>query len=144
MIHASDFRARYEESDQMGFIHHSNYIVWMELARIDLLREHGIDYRGLEKQGLLLPVVEIYSKYVSPAYFDDNIKVIAAFTKISLVKIRVDYLIYRNDNILVSYGYTLHCFITKENKKPIKIPSIVYDKIFIDEKALEWISWSDK
>lgn len=140
MIHVSEFRARYEESDQMGFIHHSNYIVWMELARIDLLRDCGIDYRELEEQGILLPVIDVYCKYVLPTYFDDKIRVHAAFTQVSFAKMRVDYLIYRDNKDLLSYGHSGHGFITKAEKKPIKIPEFLVKKICIDNDALKWIS----
>ena len=138
MIQITRIRARYEESDQMGFIHHSNYVVWMELARMNLLRECGINYRELETKGFILPVTKIVAKYISPAYFDDEIQIHAAFTSISKVKIRVDYLVFRNEKELLCYGYTEHCFLTKEAKKAIRIPEPIYEKLKLSKTAINW------
>ncbi len=140
MINITKIRACYEESDQMGFIHHSNHTIWMELARMNLFRDCGVNYRELETKGILLPVTKVFTKYVSPAYFDDEIRVHAAFTKITRAKIRVDYLIFRDENELLCYGYTEHCFILKETKKPVKIPEDILNKMKISEDAKNWIT----
>jgi acyl-CoA thioester hydrolase len=138
MVKITKIRARYEESDQMGFIHHSNHIVWMELARMNLFRECGINYRELETKGYILPVTKVVTKYVSPAYFDDEIEIHAAFSRISYAKIRADYLIFRNENDLLCYGYTEHCFLTKEAKRPVRIPEGVYEKLKLSKTVMSW------
>lgn len=138
MFHTTRIRARYEESDQMGFIHHSNHIVWIEQARMDLFRECGINYKELEANGFLLPVIKAVLKYVSPAYFDDEILVQAAFTKVSHAKIKIEYQMFRNSRELLCYGYTEHCFLTKEAKKPIPIPEDVKRKLKLSRSAMEW------
>ncbi len=86
MVNITKIRARYEENDQMGFIHHSKHIVWMELARMNLFRECGVSCRELETNGILLPVTQVITKYASPAYFDNEVYIHAAFTKISHAK----------------------------------------------------------
>ena len=65
-------RAQYHETDQMGIIHHSNYVKWMEEARIRFLEEMGIDYRRLEESGIISPIVGISVQYKKTVRFDDE------------------------------------------------------------------------
>ncbi len=67
----STVRVRYAETDQMGVAHHGAYIPWFEEARIEWLRACGISYRDLERQGILMPVVEVANTYKRPLRFDD-------------------------------------------------------------------------
>ena len=66
-----EFRVRYCETDQMGIVHHPNYLVWFENGRIDLLHQCGISYSQMEKKNEYFPVVSVASKYYIPAKFDD-------------------------------------------------------------------------
>jgi len=74
-IGETTIRVRYAETDQMGIAHHSNYLIWCELARTDYMRERGVGYRDLEEGGLLLPVVDARLRYRSVAKFDDLLTV---------------------------------------------------------------------
>lgn len=67
------FRVRYAESDQMGYAHHSAFIVWFEAGRIEWLRAKGVSYRELETQGILMPVIEVHVEYRRPLRFDDEV-----------------------------------------------------------------------
>ena len=75
-----EHHAQYYETDQMGIVHHSNYIRWFEEARIDWMRHCGISYREMEKQGIIVPVLEVEATYRQMVHFDDlvDIKVTAA------------------------------------------------------------------
>jgi len=70
-----EFRVRYAETDQMKVVHHRNYLVWCELGRTDLIRMLGTSYAEIEKQGVLLAVVEANLRYHAPARYDDKIRV---------------------------------------------------------------------
>ena len=70
-----EFRVRYAETDQMKVVHHRNYLVWCELGRTDLIRMLGTSYADIEKQGILLAVVEATLRYHAPARYDDLIRV---------------------------------------------------------------------
>ena len=61
----------------MGIVYYANYLVWFEVARTDLLREHGWTYREMEEAGFALPVVEAHCEYRSPARYDDDIEIAA-------------------------------------------------------------------
>ena len=69
-------RVRYAETDQMGVVYHANYLVWMEIGRVEALREHGFHYKDLEGEaGIALAVVEAQCRYIYPARYDDEILV---------------------------------------------------------------------
>src|SRR5580700_4209940 len=69
-------RARYAETDQMGIVYHANYLIWMEVARVEYCRALGFDYREMEiGDGVLLAVCESHCRYLSPARFDEEISI---------------------------------------------------------------------
>lgn len=74
-VTAVELRVRYAETDQMGVVHHANYLVWCEAARTDHLRRRGVSYRTLEAGGLRLPVIEARLRYRAPARYDDVVRV---------------------------------------------------------------------
>ena len=65
-------KAQYHETDQMGIIHHSNYVKWMEEARIDFMKELGFGYGEVEKRGIVSPVAGVSVSYKKPVLFDDD------------------------------------------------------------------------
>ena len=67
----SSLKVRYSETDQMGFVHHSNYLKYFELARLDWLSKLGISYKKIEENGILFPVIYSEIKYLFPLKFDD-------------------------------------------------------------------------
>jgi len=71
--HRLGLRVRYAESDQMGYAHHGAYVIWLETARIELMRAQGESYRALEASGVLMPVVECRVRYRRPLRFDDEV-----------------------------------------------------------------------
>lgn len=76
-----NFRVRYCETDQMGIVHHPNYLIWFENGRIDLLHKCGISYSQMEVRNEYFPVVSVASKYYIPAKFDDELVVKTVIVK---------------------------------------------------------------
>ena len=70
-------RVKYHETDQMGVVHHANYLHWFEEARTEYLREQGVSYRELEENGVIMPVAEVNCSYHQPAYYDEQVTIIA-------------------------------------------------------------------
>ena len=68
-------RVRYAETDQMAVVYHSNYIIWFEVGRTEMLRQLGLSYREMEEDGMVLPVVEVKCRYKHPARYDDEITI---------------------------------------------------------------------
>lgn len=119
MAHQTEIVVRYAETDQMKVVYYANYFVWMEQARTEYLSHIGLPYNQLETEGYFLPVLEAHARYYLPARYGDKIKVTTSFTRKG-IKIRVDYKMFREDELLVE-GYTLHVF-TDTNNKPVRPP----------------------
>ena len=69
-----EHHAQYYETDQMGCVHHSNYIRWMEEARVNLMEQMGCGYKAMEASGIMSPVLEVHCQYRSMVRFDDHVK----------------------------------------------------------------------
>ena len=73
--HRVDIRVRYGETDQMGYVHHSNYALYLEEARMDLFRSIGFDCKRLEREGVIMPVVSLETRFSIPLRFGDDFTV---------------------------------------------------------------------
>ncbi len=108
-------RVRYVECDPMGFVHHSVYPIWMEMARTEMLRNRGVAYKDLEAAGCLFVVVRMSLRYKRPGKYDDvlTIKVIG---KPSVgVKVEHTYEVRRGTELLCTAETTLAC-VNKEGR----------------------------
>lgn len=114
-------KARYYETDQMGIIHHSNYIRWMEEARVDLMNQMGYSYRRFEEMGYLSPVLHAECEYKKSIKFDDDVKIIVSLQDLGKLKFTLKYEIYNmsQDDVLSAYGTTTHCFMNTETGLPV-------------------------
>lgn len=119
MVNETVIRVRYAETDQMGIVYHSNYFVWFEIGRTEFFRSFNLDYKGLEDEDVLLPVIDVGCNYIVPAKYDDEIIIRTKLSSIKGVKIEFGYEIYRKrDDVLLAKGFTKHAFVDK-NLKPI-------------------------
>ena len=120
----TEIRVRYADTDQMQFVYNGKYFEYFEVGRTEMLREIGLPYSKIENEGYQLPVLETYAKYLSPSFYDD-ILIVESFVKnYPVLKIHIDYRIYRKENnILVTEGFTEHAFIKKDTKKPSRPPA---------------------
>ncbi len=122
-LHESRLRVRYAETDQMGVVYHANYLVWMEIGRVGLVRSLGMDYRELERtEGLYLSVVEASCRYISPARFDQEISVETRVTKSHKRILEFAYRIrsVESDKLLCE-GLTRHLWLNRE-LRPARLP----------------------
>jgi acyl-CoA thioester hydrolase len=118
-----DVRVRYAETDRMGVVHHTGYLVWFEAGRTDFMRERGVSYKGLEEKGVYLPVSESYCRLVSPAYYDDLIKIETWIDSVKSRKVIFSYRVLRDGKELAK-GKTVH-ICTDKSSKPTVIPDWV-------------------
>jgi len=122
--HIINFRVRYAETDQMGVVYYSNYLVWFEMARTEFFRSLGLDYAKMEKEkNIFLPVVESYCRYRSPLKYDDMVAVEVWIKEMGSSRLTFEYEVKRGAEA-VTTGYTKHAFIDK-NRKPLPIPDDV-------------------
>lgn len=113
-------KVKYYETDMMGVVHHSNYIRWFEEARIEYMRNADISYRKMEDEGIQIPVVSVACKYRSPALFDDDITIKAWVKKYNGIIVELAYEVSRTgDGTLLATGESSHCFVDKNDFKPL-------------------------
>ncbi|MFL6373974.1 MAG: acyl-CoA thioesterase [Pyrinomonadaceae bacterium] len=125
----TEVRVRYAETDQMGIVHHSNYLIWFESGRSDLCRQKGFSYKQMEEENALLVVAEARVRYKSPAHYDDLLTIRTKVSEIRSRSIRFIYEVYRHsDSTLLAEGETLH-FVTDKQKKVRSLPEIYKQKL---------------
>ena len=115
---------RYAETDMMGIVYHANYLPWFEIGRTTLLKEIGVPYRQLETEGYRLPVLEISAKYAKPAVYDDTLTVVTTMNEKPLLRIRLEYEIFRDQELLAT-GYSIHAFVDLKGRPVRPPPSVV-------------------
>ncbi len=107
---------QYYETDKMGITHHSNYIRWMEEARLDFFRKLGFDYLDFEKQGIISPVIGLNNiKYKKPSTVGDVIDIEVSIKSYNNIVLTVHYEMKKGD-LLILEGDSDHCFLSKEGK----------------------------
>ncbi len=117
----TEFIARYGETDQMGIIHHSNYPKWFEAGRTDFFRRLGVRYSKIEKEGVLLPLIDMKCSFKSPARYEDEILVRTKPVEMSHVRLSFNYEVFNKDEMsLLVTGETSHAW-TDKRLKPLNI-----------------------
>jgi acyl-CoA thioester hydrolase len=102
-------RVRYVECDPMGFVHHSRYAVWFEMARTEMLRQQGLCYADMEKAGTLIVVARLAIDFKRPARYDELVEVTAVLTRSGGAKIEHSYEVVRDGELLCTGSTVLAC-----------------------------------
>ena len=128
-------KVQYYETDKMGITHHSNYIRWMEEARVNWLEKIGWSFDKLENLGMISPVVEINCKYINSTKFNDVVDINVSLKEYKGVKLSVKYeMINSKTKQIVLQGESKHCFTTSDGKIiSIKKEYPDFDKALIKE-----------
>lgn len=128
-IFEHQLRVRYAETDQMGYVYYGNYATYYEVARTEMLRNTGITYKELEEMGVMMPVIEMQIKYHQPAKYDDLIRMRVSIKEKPGIRIKFNYELFNENNILLNTGYTELVFIDMQRNRPCKPPQIFLDKL---------------
>ena len=120
-------RVRFAETDAMRVAYHGNYFAWFEVSRIEMLDKIGLSYKELDSLGCHLPVLEVHSKFMRPAKFDDVLTIRASLKEKPSVKIKIEYEVFCEDKKLCE-GYTIHAFVNS-NGIPMKPPTFFLNKL---------------
>ena len=121
------FRVRYAETDKMGIAHHSSYLLWFEMARIELMRSIGLSYAQFEKNGFLMPVLEVNVHYNKAVTFDQLLNITTSINQKPKARFKYSYQI-SDGNDIICEGYSIHGYMNLENKA-IKPPKAFLNKI---------------
>lgn len=116
--------AQYYETDQMGVIHHANYIRWLEEARTDFMAKIGHPYTAIEEAGVFFPVLAVDCEYKSPVHFGETVRIESAITFYNGIKMTASYHIVAEDGRLCTLAETRHCFLSKQGG-PVRLQKMI-------------------
>ena len=130
MVTTVAHKVNFYDTDAMAVVHHSNYIRWFEIGRVEFLRQAGITLTELMDDGYVFPITEVSAKYMNSGYFDD--KLIIETTPVALTKAKMafSYRVLRacDDTVLVT-GFTQNVFTSRATGKITRLPDKYYDKL---------------
>jgi acyl-CoA thioester hydrolase len=114
-------RVRYVETDQMGVVYHSNFVIWFEVGRVELLRQLGFRYRDMERNDdCHIAVVDVRCRYKAPARYDDEIVIRTELKNVRESLLHFGYEIMRaDDGALLAEGETTHIVVNRNFERTI-------------------------
>ncbi len=129
----TEIRVIYGETDAMGIVYYANYLRWFEIGRTELMRSLGIAYKDLERQGVHLPVAEVFCKYLQSARYDDILGIETRVDSLKRASIQFAYRILRQaDGAELVTGTTLHAFVDAQGKI-VRVPPFLKEKIPVSD-----------
>jgi acyl-CoA thioester hydrolase len=114
-------RVRYAETDKMGVVYHSNFVIWFEVGRVELLRQLGFQYKEMESEdNCHIPVVDLRVRYRAPAQYDDEIVVRTQIKNVRSSLLHFSYEIFReSDRTLLATGETMHIIVDNKLERTV-------------------------
>jgi acyl-CoA thioester hydrolase len=119
---STSVRVRFADTDAQGVAHNAAYLVWFEIARVEHLREFAGGYQKLRDHGIEALVLESFCRYRIPAVFDDVLHVHARGMDVRGARFRYDYMIVRDDGVVVADGWTRHACVDAATLRPTRVP----------------------
>jgi acyl-CoA thioester hydrolase len=126
-------RPRFCETDQMGIVHHANYLIYFEAARVEWLRKRGVDFAEWSRRGINVAVVEASVLYRSAAFFDDPLVIETRLSELRSASMKFSYRLVRGDT-LIAEGMTRLAWMNAERKLQ-RIPADVREMLSLGERA---------
>lgn len=122
-------RVEYHHTDQMGIVHHSNYVKFFEVARTEWLRAIGLTYAEMERRGVMMPIVDVAVKYRNPAVYDELISVTAFVDALPMARMTFRYEVRGEDGREIASGSTTLGFIDSQTRRPMRAPQWLLEVI---------------
>jgi acyl-CoA thioester hydrolase len=133
------YRVPYADTDQMGVVYYANFFVYFERIRNELFRNIDLPYTVLEEHGVMLPVTKATCDYKASALYDDLLTIKASITEMKGCRLTVENEVFNESGQLLVKGGTIHCFVSSDTRRPVKIPDMVVEavEVFRSSKAKE-------
>lgn len=130
MVTTVAHKVNFYDTDAMAVVHHSNYIRWFEIGRVEFLRQAGITLTELMDDGYVFPITEVSAKYMNSGYFDDELIIETTPVALTKAKMAFSYRVLRvcDDTVLVT-GFTQNVFTSRATGKITRLPDKYYDKL---------------
>lgn len=119
LIVTNEIEVRYAETDQMGVVYHTNYLVWMEIGRTAFIRELGFNYADLEKEGIISPVLDIQATYKKPVRYGETAIVKTWVEEYDGIRTIYGYEILTQNGEIAVTGSSKHVCVKKDSFRPI-------------------------
>ena len=129
ITYISTIKVTYSDTDQMGYVHHNNYVKYYETARWELFEQSGIPYKEVEEKGFMLPVVRMDLKFIKPTYYDELLTIETILFKISGAKLIFRYKLFNEAGTLVNKAEVTLAFINSTTRQPCMAPEFILQKI---------------
>ena len=129
-IHKKELRVHYALTDQMGVVYHGNYAQFYEIGRTEALRSLGLTYKSIEALGVIMPVVELTTRFLRPAVYDDLITIVTTLREIPEHSKIIFYgEIFNEKNELLNSGSVTLYFLDKKTMKRCNMPDVIAEKL---------------
>lgn len=123
MVYSETFLpVRYYETDQMGIVHHSNYVRYFECARNNMMRELGYPIEKCEEDGVTIPIVSLECHYKYSLRMGDVARAVAMVDALPMAKMRIRQEVYNQDGVLCAEGEVVLGFLSKATGRPVRAP----------------------
>lgn len=120
--HDVKVRVRYADTDQMGYVYYGNYATYYEIARVESFRAMGFSYRDLEESGVMMPLIELKSRFIKPALYDDLLTIRVLIKELPGTRITYHYEVFNEKEVLLNTGETTLVFVNRSNNRPARAP----------------------
>ncbi len=124
----TELRVRFGETDLQGVVFNANYLLYVDTAQMDYLRDIGVSYQNMSEQGHDIVIVDASVQFRSPAYFDDVLQIYARISEIGNSSVRMDFEIYESER-LVANVRTAYVIIKKDTKNPVRVPHYIREAV---------------
>ena len=129
-ISETHVRVRYAETDQMNVVYHGNYAQYFEVARAESIRHLGFTYKDMEAMGIIMPLVELHTKFLRPAHYDDLLTIRTTLKELPTdPRIEFHYEVFNEQGKLLTIGRTVLYFIEAGTKVKTTMPKALLDKL---------------
>ena len=129
--HQTEIKVRYGETDQMGVVYHGNYAQYLEIGRLEWLDAIGVNYKEMESNDVMLPVISMNLKYIKSAIYGDIITVSTTLLKLPMASIEFTYKIHNSSGELLTTAHTKLAFINMKSNFPMRCPQYILDELQI-------------
>ncbi len=121
-VFKTQVRVRYVEVDQSGFVYNGNYATYYEVGRTEALRQMGHTYKEMEDSGIVMPLINQYSRFYKPAIYDDLLTIVTTIPEVPKVKIRFEYEVFNEKDEKLNEGSNELAFLNKERQRTQRAP----------------------
>ncbi len=128
--HSHHKRVRYAETDKMGYLYYGHYAKYYEIGRVESLRSLGIAYRDMEeKMGIMLPVLQLNSRYIAPAYYDENIEIKTILHDMPIKMISFEHELINEEGKIINKASIKLFFVDVQSGKRVSCPDLLTEKL---------------